>query len=58
MGPGDHVHAGQAEICTEKARDKHDKVIVQEKLDGSCVAAALIDEQLWPKRGSGELNAT
>lgn len=44
LGPGDHhVHEGQAKICTEKARDKHDTIIVQEKLDGSCVAVANID---------------
>lgn len=41
LGVGDHhVTEGQARIATEKARDKHDLVIVQEKLDGSncCVA--------------------
>ncbi len=43
MGAGDHhVAHGQADICTLKLRDKHDRVIVQEKLDGSCVAAALL----------------
>lgn len=41
LGPGDHhCHEGQAKIATEKARDKHDVVIVQEKLDGSCCAVA------------------
>ena len=40
MGPGDHqCHEGQARIATVKARDRHDRIIVQEKLDGSCVAA-------------------
>jgi hypothetical protein len=49
MGPSDHhVHEGQARICTEKTRDRHDRVIVQEKLDGSCVAVALIDGTLHP----------
>jgi len=43
MGPGDHhVHDGQALICTVRARDRHDRVIVQEKLDGSCVAVARV----------------
>lgn len=43
-GPGDHgVPAGQDRICTERTRDKHDLVIVQEKLDGSCTAVALVD---------------
>jgi hypothetical protein len=49
MGPSDHhVHPGQAKICTERARDRHDRIIVQEKLDGSCVAVALIDGTLHP----------
>lgn len=39
MGPGDHsCHPGQARIATRKVRDRHDRVIVQEKLDGSCCA--------------------
>lgn len=60
MGPGDHhVHAGQAVICTEKTRDRHDRVIVQEKLDGSCVAVAKVNGALhaivragWPAQSS------
>lgn len=41
VGPMDwHIHAGQADICTIKARDKFDRVIVTEKLDGSNVAIA------------------
>lgn len=41
LGPGDHhVSPGQDKICTEKVRDKHDLIICQEKLDGSCVAVA------------------
>lgn len=44
IGPGDHkCDGGQARIATEKVRDRHDIVIVQEKLDGSCVAVARID---------------
>lgn len=43
LGPGDHhIEAGQALIATEKARDKYDIIIVQEKLDGSCCAVANI----------------
>lgn len=43
MGPGDHhCHEGQARIACEKVRDKHDVVIVQEKLDGSNVGVARI----------------
>jgi len=41
LGPGDHkVTDGQARICLEKARDRHDRIILQEKVDGSNVAAA------------------
>lgn len=44
MGPADHkMSAGQSRICTQKKRDRHDRVIIQEKLDGSCVAVALVD---------------
>lgn len=43
LGPGDRtVHAGQARIVTERARDRHDVVLVQEKLDGSCCAVARV----------------
>ena len=56
VGPKDHhVPEGQARICTVKARDKHDRVIVQEKLDGSCTAVALVNGEIvalgragWP----------
>lgn len=37
-----HCHEGQARIATERPRDRHDEVIVQEKLDGSNVGIALI----------------
>jgi hypothetical protein len=54
MGPADHhVSPGQARICTEKARDKRDRIIVQEKLDGSNVAVALIDGTLHPLGRAG-----
>lgn len=47
MGPGDHhCSPGQSDIATVKARDKHDKIIVQEKLDGSCVSVAMLNGQL------------
>src|SRR5437588_7986509 len=54
LGPGDHhVHAGQAIICTEKARDRHDRLIVQEKLDGSCVAVAKLEGRIVPLTRAG-----
>lgn len=41
IGPGDHmVHEGQGKIATVKTRDRHDVIIVQEKLDGSNVGVA------------------
>jgi len=41
VGPGDwHIHEGQERICTTKARDKHDVIIITEKLDGSNVGIA------------------
>jgi len=38
-----HCHEGQARIATEKPRDRHDEVIVQEKVDGSNVGVALLN---------------
>lgn len=47
MGQGDkRVHKGQADICCLKKRDKKDEIIVQEKLDGSCVSVARINDEL------------
>lgn len=44
MGPADHsCPEGYQRICCERVRDKFDRVVVQEKLDGSCVSVALID---------------
>src|SRR5438552_2604172 len=49
MGPGDHkLNEGQARILTEKTRDRHDVIIVQEKLDGSNVAVARVGRVLMP----------
>jgi hypothetical protein len=47
LGPGDHTcEPGQAALATVRTRDRHDRVIVQEKLDGSCVAVARIGPRL------------
>lgn len=44
-GPGDHgISEGQARICCEKVPDASYRVIVQEKLDGSCVSVARLDD--------------
>lgn len=59
IGPGDHkCHEGQARIACEKKRDKHDIVIVQEKLDGSNVGVARIDGNLYPLTRAGYLATT
>lgn len=54
MGPADHkCHEGQARIACVKKRDRHDKIIVQEKLDGSNVGVARIDNRLYPLTRAG-----
>ncbi len=59
MGPGDHhCHEGQARICTEKVRDRHDMVVVQEKLDGSCMAVARMEGRIVALNRAGYLAAT
>lgn len=53
-GPADFgVPEGQGAICTDKVRDKHDLVIVQEKLDGSNVGIANLDGQIIPLGRAG-----
>ena len=48
-GPADTtISFGQFAIATSSSRDKHDIVIVQEKLDGSCVSVAKIDGLIVP----------
>jgi hypothetical protein len=54
LGKADHcVPDSCARICTEHLRDKHDRIIVQEKLDGSCVAVALLGGKLFPLGRAG-----
>lgn len=49
VGVGDHhCNPGQEKIATVKTRDKHDKIIVQEKLDGSNVGVAKIAGIIYP----------
>lgn len=56
LGKGDHhVPDGQSDICTVKARDKHDEVFVQEKLDGSCTAVARMGNEIVPLVRAGYL---
>ena len=57
--PADHhCHEGHARIATEKPRDRHDEVIVQEKVDGSCVAVALINGEILALTRAGYLADT
>lgn len=43
MGPADKkCHEGQERIATIKARNKHDMIVIQEKLDGSNVSIARV----------------
>lgn len=59
LGPGDHkIPDGQAVIACEKVRDKHDVVIVQEKLDGSNVGVALLNGEVLPLTRAGYLANT
>lgn len=59
IGPGDHfIHLGQQSILTEKARDRHDRVIVTEKLDGSNVAVARHENRIIALGRSGYLAQT
>ena len=54
LGPGDHsCHEGQMRICLETARDRHDRIIVTEKLDGSNVAIARINGEIVALTRSG-----
>jgi hypothetical protein len=54
LGPGDHTcHEGQARIATVQARDKHDFIVVQEKVDGSNVSIAKINGQIIPLTRAG-----
>ncbi len=59
LGVGDHcVPPGQDKICTVKTRDKHDKIIVQEKLDGSCMAVTLKNGEILALGRAGYLAVT
>jgi hypothetical protein len=56
VGVGDHhCHEGQERICTTKARDRHDRIIVTEKLDGSNVAVGKLDGKVLALGRSGYL---
>lgn len=59
LGPGDYcISEGQARIATGKPRDKHDVIIVQEKLDGSNVSVAKVNGEVLALTRAGYLATT
>ena len=59
IGPGDHkCHDGQKNIACVKLRDKYDRVIVQEKLDGSNVGVSLLNGEIVALTRAGYLANT
>lgn len=50
-----YITEDQARIATVKPRDRHDKILVQEKLDGACVAVVKENGELIPITRSGNL---
>lgn len=54
LGPGDYfITEGQEKILTVKTRDKHDKVLVFEKYDGSNVGVGKKDGNIYALTRSG-----
>jgi hypothetical protein len=54
VGEGDHhCHEGQEVIACIRARDKWDRIIVQEKLDGSNVGVARVGYEIIPLTRAG-----
>lgn len=59
LGEGDHkCDQGQADIALKKVRDRHDLVIVQEKLDGSNCTVAKLNGEILALGRSGYLAET
>ncbi len=56
LGPSDKMcNPGHARIATDKARDKHDEIYAQEKLDGSNCGVARVGDTLHPIGRAGYL---
>lgn len=53
-----HCHEGQERIATQKPRDRHDEIIIQEKLDGSNVGAVLFNGEILAITRAGYLAET
>jgi hypothetical protein len=59
LGPADHhCSPGQETIATKKARDKHDFIIVQEKLDGGNVGICKVNGKILAITRAGYLAET
>ena len=59
LGEGEHkITDGQYKICTETSRDRHDIIIVQEKLDGSNVGICKLNGQVLAITRAGYLAIT
>lgn len=59
LGPADHhCSPGQEIIATRKARDKHDYIIVQEKLDGGNVGICKVNGKILAITRAGYLAET
>ncbi len=59
LGEGDHkVTDGQSRICLEKERDRHDIIIIQEKVDGSNCGVAKINGEIIPLTRAGYVAST
>jgi len=57
-GPADrHLSPALARVCTERVRDARDHIVVLEKLDGSCVAAARVGDSVLALGREGRLAA-
>ncbi len=58
-GPADHCcPPGMARIATEKRRNKYDRVIVQEKLDGTNVGVVKVNDEIYAIQRAGYLANT
>ncbi|NTF17281.1 hypothetical protein G6L37_02395 [Agrobacterium rubi] len=56
VGPSDrHVEPSLALIMTQKVRNRHDRIIVTEKLDGSCLTVANVAGWMLPINRAGYL---
>jgi len=59
LGPSDSsCHHGQYRICCHRKRDKHDRIIVTEKLDGSCMSVAKFNGRIIALGRSGHYAST